>query len=206
MELWLRNWCWCDPWTSFCLRSSKTFLCELECLADTKVGLAAGRYSGTSRPDLKRTPHALQSVFGPMGPVRHCGVFSAAQWRHFRPEESEPEFELPPIPPSFFLHVVVLGGLMVSLGVMRWRRRVDQSPGAARERLLRAFPGRGVSEWKSGAFWFVSEDEDVSGVWGLVVVMDRNWRACKSFSAEKESSTKFDSHSSSAKSSCCNQI
>lgn len=49
------------------------------------VGLAAGRYSGTSRPDLYLTPQALHSVFGPIGPVRHCGVFSDAQCVHFRP-------------------------------------------------------------------------------------------------------------------------
>lgn len=50
----------------------------------TNVGLAAGRYSGTSRPDLNLTPHALHSVFGPSGPVRHCGVFSDAQCVHRR--------------------------------------------------------------------------------------------------------------------------
>lgn len=31
---------------------SRTFLCELECTAGQNVGLAAGRYSGNSRPDL----------------------------------------------------------------------------------------------------------------------------------------------------------
>lgn len=201
MEPGLRNWCWCDLWNSFCLRSSRTFRCELECLADKNVGLAAGRYSGTSRPDLYRTPQALHSVLGPMGPVRHWGVFSEAQWRHFRPEESEPELELEP---SLFLDVVVLGSVLVLvLGVMRWRRRVVQSPGAARDRLLRALPGRGVSWWNSGGFCCVSEEEDVSGVWGFAVVVERNWRAWRSLSAENESSTKFDSHSSSAKSSYC---
>lgn len=46
------------------------------------MGLAAGRYSGRRRPDLKRTPHALQRVFGPIGPSRHCGVFVTSQCKH----------------------------------------------------------------------------------------------------------------------------
>ena len=79
-----------------------------------------------------------------------------------------------------------------------------QSPGAARERLLRAFPGRGVSCGKNEAFRDVSEDDDVSGVRGFgTVFVERKWSDWKSFSAENESSTKFDSHSSSAKSSYC---
>uniref|UniRef100_A0A2N9EYZ8 Uncharacterized protein n=1 Tax=Fagus sylvatica TaxID=28930 RepID=A0A2N9EYZ8_FAGSY len=49
---------------------------------DTNVGLEAGRYSGTSRPDLYLKPLESQSVFGPIGPVRHCGVFSDAQCVH----------------------------------------------------------------------------------------------------------------------------
>lgn len=47
------------------------------------VGLAAGRYSGNRRPDLYRTPHALQSVFGPIGPSLHCGVLDTSQCMHF---------------------------------------------------------------------------------------------------------------------------
>jgi hypothetical protein len=67
--------------------------------------------------------------------------------------------------PSLFLDVVVLVSVLaLELGVMRWRRRVVQSPGAARDRLLLALPGRGVSWWKSGGFCGVSEEEDVSGV------------------------------------------
>lgn len=86
--LWVWRWhcsccnCCCCWWrsSSFWRRSSMTLRCEFECWVSTNVGLAAGRYSGTSRPDLNRTPHALQSVFGPNGPVRHCGVLSVAQW------------------------------------------------------------------------------------------------------------------------------
>lgn len=80
------TWCFCSCClnTSFCLRSSNTFRWEFECWVSTNVGLAAGRYSGTSRPDLYRTPHALHRVFGPKGPVRHCGVFSEAQCVHRR--------------------------------------------------------------------------------------------------------------------------
>ncbi|PON61179.1 hypothetical protein PanWU01x14_147690 [Parasponia andersonii] len=70
--------------SSFCRRSSMTFRCEFECWVRTNVGLAAGRYSGTSRPDLYLTPQALQSVLGPIGPVRHWGVFSDAQCVHLR--------------------------------------------------------------------------------------------------------------------------
>lgn len=69
----------------FCLLISTIFLWELECKSLRKDGLLAGRYSGTSRPDLNLTPHALQSVFGPRGPARHCGVFSAPQCWHFLP-------------------------------------------------------------------------------------------------------------------------
>lgn len=69
----------------FCLLISMIFLWELECTSLEKVGLLAGLYSGTSRPDLNRTPQALHSVLGPSGPALHCGVFSAWQCWHFRP-------------------------------------------------------------------------------------------------------------------------
>lgn len=73
-----------DPWLWLpLLLISMTFLCELECSAGMKVGLAAGRYSGKRRPDLYRTPHALQRVFGPMGPSLHCGVLVTSQCMHF---------------------------------------------------------------------------------------------------------------------------
>jgi hypothetical protein len=68
-----------------CFLISSIFLCEFECTSAEYVGLLAGRYSGTSRPDLYRTPQALQSVLGPAGPARHCGVFSAPQCWHFLP-------------------------------------------------------------------------------------------------------------------------
>lgn len=61
---------------------STTFLWEFECSDGTKVGLNAGRYCGKRRPDLYRTPHALQRVFGPIGPSLHCGVFDTSQWVH----------------------------------------------------------------------------------------------------------------------------
>ena len=35
-------------------------------------------------PLRNRTPHALHSVFGPVGPMRHCGVFWHPQFRHPR--------------------------------------------------------------------------------------------------------------------------
>lgn len=39
---------------------------------------------------MNRTPQALHSVFGPSGPVRHCGVFSEAQWVHLRTPPTTP--------------------------------------------------------------------------------------------------------------------
>lgn len=105
------------------------------------MGLAAGRYSGTSRPDLYRTPHALHNVFGPIGPVLHCGVFSEAQWRHFRPGVVS-------VASLFNFDGAVLG--FVEGELERRRRREDQSQGAARDRLLRALPGTETSEGKIG--------------------------------------------------------
>lgn len=189
IEVWLTN-CWCCArCKSFCLLSSKTFLCEFECFVDTNVGLAAGRYSGTNRPDLYLTPHALQSVFGPIGPVLHCGVFSAAQCKHLRPEDSGLALEF-----SLFFCPMDFG--------MRWSTRVDQSQGGARERLDRAFAGCGMSCWKIGLLSDRVDEEDDSGVGDFDVA--NIWRLlCKFWSVEKESSTKFESHSSSAKSSYC---
>jgi len=42
--------------------------------------LAAGRYFGKSLPDLYRTPQALQSVFGPIGPALLSDWFPAMNW------------------------------------------------------------------------------------------------------------------------------
>lgn len=91
---------------------------------------------------------------------------------------------------------------------------MDQSPGAARERLLRAFPGRGVSEWRNGAFRKVSSEanggsvsveEEDSGVCGFAPMAvdaaaapESSCSVFSSSSAENESSTKLESHSSSA--------
>lgn len=69
-------------WATFFLISI-TFLCEFECSEVMKVGLAAGLYSGKSRPDRYRTPQALHRVFGPIGPSLHCGVFVTSQCEHF---------------------------------------------------------------------------------------------------------------------------
>jgi hypothetical protein len=92
---------------------------------------------------------------------------------------------------------------------------VDQSPGAARERLLLAFPGRGVSGRRNDALTFrplssdenagrVSVEEEDSGVCGLTApAPERSCSVFNSSSAEYESSTKFESHSNSAISSYC---
>lgn len=69
-------------WLTFFL-ISKTFLWEFECTDASKVGLAAGRYSGNRRPDLYRTPQALHRVLGPLGPSLHCGVSVTSQCVHF---------------------------------------------------------------------------------------------------------------------------
>lgn len=55
-------------------------LWRFECLFWSKEGLAAGRYSGSNLPVLYLTPQALHSVFGPRGPILHCGVLSIWQW------------------------------------------------------------------------------------------------------------------------------
>lgn len=68
--------------TSFFRRISSTLRWWLECNSFEKVGLQAGLYSGKSRPDLNRTPQALQRVLAPSGPVLHCGVFCTPQWLH----------------------------------------------------------------------------------------------------------------------------
>lgn len=64
--------------------NSRTFLCRFEWISVENVGLSAGLYSGQSLPDLNRTPHALHKVFGPTGPVLHCGVLFVPQWLHLR--------------------------------------------------------------------------------------------------------------------------
>lgn len=59
----------------------------------------------------------------------------------------------------------------------RWSRRVDQSPGAARDRFDRALPGSGISGWKIGLRSDGSgldSDEDDSGVGGFDP--DRIWK------------------------------
>lgn len=89
---------------------------------------------------------------------------------------------------------------------------MDQSQGAARGRLDRALPGSGVSGRKTGllAFGLTGssrvDDEEDSGVSDLDP--DKNSRSlfCNVWSIENESSTKFESHSNSAKSSYCNKI
>ncbi|RWV93662.1 hypothetical protein GW17_00043866 [Ensete ventricosum] len=51
------------------------------------VGSADGRYSDTKRsgPICSGPPQVLHSVLGPISLGRHCGFFSAWQWRHLRP-------------------------------------------------------------------------------------------------------------------------
>lgn len=62
--------------------SFTTFLWRLEYPSLPKPGLVDGRYSGSSLSILLLMPHALQSVPGPSGPIRHCGVSEVPQWLH----------------------------------------------------------------------------------------------------------------------------
>ncbi|KAL6971008.1 hypothetical protein U1Q18_030689 [Sarracenia purpurea var. burkii] len=110
------------------------------------VRLAADLYSGTSRPDMYRTPHALQSVFGPIGSIRHYGVLSVAQCKHLLP--SPPTCTTTALSPlSFFFSVA----FAVGVGE-RAKRREVQLHEAACDRLLRALPGTTISGRKTGLF------------------------------------------------------
>lgn len=223
--------CCCTLCNSFWRLSSSTLRCEFECFVSTNVGLAAGRYSGTSRPDLYLTPQALQSVFGPIGPVRHCGVLSVAQCKHFLPSP------FPSSPLSFFFEpqaftlflpcsgggsgpVGIISGSDVDSGGLSTRSREAQLHGAARDLLLRAFAGTAISGLNTGllglAFvlllvlvlpWLIrfvpGWNWRVSDEWSdRAFIPDISCSFCRS-SHENDSSTIFDSHSSSAKSSYC---
>ena len=82
-------WVWAvkpgsGPTIPFLFLISNTLRWLLEWISLLKVGLQAGLYSEKSRPDLYLTPHALQRVLAPIGPVLHCGVFCTWQWLHRR--------------------------------------------------------------------------------------------------------------------------
>lgn len=91
--------------------------------------------------------------------MRHCGVLSEAQCRHFRPGVSTLSRFFDGALVALAVAKVVLladGGEMLLLSdddvagdKSSWRRE-DQSQGAARERLLRALPGTEVSVGKAG--------------------------------------------------------
>lgn len=122
-----------DPWPALLLISI-TFLCELECTEGVKVGLAAGRYSGKRRPDLYRTPHALHSVFGPIGPSLHCGVLVTAQCMHFLVSpaacDNDEGFLLSTLARCtefFFLFCCLLTGFKIS--PVRWVSESDSEAG-----------------------------------------------------------------------------
>lgn len=121
----------------FCLLISITFRWEFECRSAENVGLLAGRYSGTNLPDLNLTPQALHNVFGPNGPARHCGVFSAPQCKHFLPIPAAP------VVAATAAAVSVVGTTcfrFFELGCclnQRWWPEICRP----RRRLLRALPG-----------------------------------------------------------------
>lgn len=152
-----------------------------------------------------------------------------AQCRHFLPSPfpvppSAPSLRF--VPGAFTVFFPELGWLAGDATISgsddevvgeRTRRREAQLHGAARERLLRALAGTETSGWKIGllllgaaalllllvltplqsAGWKFLVSDDSSG---RAFMPDISWSFCKS-SLEKDSSTKFDSHSSSAKSS-----
>lgn len=127
------------------------------------MGLAAGRYSGTNLPDLYLTPHALHSVFGPIGPALHCGVSSESQCKHFL-------FTVA-VEKSFFFTGFGCGsgggGAATAMGsnsedeLERIGRRDDHETFAARDRLLRILPRAGVPVAELGADT-VPEDDDLT--------------------------------------------
>ena len=85
------------------------------------------------------------------------------------------------------------------------RRRVDQSQGTERGRLLLALPGTVIGGCNIGSLRAVSGWNCGSGdsvVWSGALIPDNTWILCRS-SLENDSSTKFESHSSSANSSHC---
>ncbi|URD99294.1 hypothetical protein MUK42_36975 [Musa troglodytarum] len=101
----------------------------------TKVGLQAGRYSGRRRPDLNRTPQALQSVLAPSGPARHCGVFWAPQWLQRRSPEPDAVGDGLGLRPRFFGPGFVArarGG-----GGTSWRRKLWSPPATGRWSYMR---------------------------------------------------------------------
>lgn len=108
---------------------------------------------------------------------------------------------------SLFFDGVALASSDEVAGEERRRRREDQSQGAARERLLRALPGTETSEGNMGGAWARGGTWDIDEVamWGGLFVGEIKWRWFWNSSLEKESSTKFESHSSSAKSSYCSK-
>mmetsp|Transcript_13194 Transcript_13194/g.55227 ORF Transcript_13194/g.55227 Transcript_13194/m.55227 type:complete len:229 (+) Transcript_13194:154-840(+) len=52
--------------------------------------------SRVRRDERQRMPHALQSVLGPAGPARHCGVFCTPQHEHARPSSTVSGVAPPP--------------------------------------------------------------------------------------------------------------
>lgn len=140
-----------------------------------------------------------------------------AQWRHLLP--SPPLFEAGPILlsiDSFFFGMVLTvflpeleamsdsdsDDIVVVVDGESTRRREVQLHGAVRERLLRALPGTVISGLKMWLFRLFS-----SWNWWFSVlpplrtfIPEINCSFCKS-SLENDSSTKLDSHSSSAMSS-----
>lgn len=97
---------------SFFCRISRTFRWLLEWTSLEKFGLPAGRYSGKSRPDLNRTPHALHKVLAPSGPARHCGVFWTRQWLQRRGCCGQPDPGVSAVATGFFFFcLLTVGGL-----------------------------------------------------------------------------------------------
>lgn len=208
---------------SFLFLISNTFRWLLEWTSPEKVGLQAGLYSGKSRPDLYRTPQALQSVLAPSGPVLHCGVFCTWQWLHRR-WNWEPPDALPVWTAGFFF-CFFMGGSAKANNSMVWtvlvkiRQGVEENPGEDAEEdggedwvsgepslqtrftalvlLLLAFDGtpegkNGGLGLHSGSDWFVTR----LSIFCSPAVHKRD-------DSDKSSCTKWESHSSSAISSSC---
>lgn len=212
------------PPASFLFLISNTLRWLFEWTSPEKVGLHAGLYSGKSRPDLNRTPHALHRVLAPSGPVLHCGVFWTWQWLHLLWNCTPTEPSTPVWTAGFFFCFLVAGSptntSALWTGLLKIRQGVenenpeeqeddddgededgyDQTRLAGLQRLLLGFTGTCLGnhvglDWTGLASGSDGVKARASGFW-----VPTGWSRERS---NRESSAKWETHSSPAKSSSC---